>query len=62
MQEELICSHSASIGSTHDFSFLGAAGSGKSSIARQHVFDGPDTGPEPKKADKRDCIMAVTSN
>lgn len=50
------------IGTTHDFCFLGAAGSGKSTISQQHVSDGPYTGPEPLKIDKRDCIILATDN
>ena len=50
------------IGETHDFAFFGAAGSGKSTIAQQYVSDGPDTGPEPKKIDKRDCVILATDN
>ncbi len=50
------------IGTTHDFAFLGAAGSGKSTIAQFHVSDGPDPGPEPKKIDKNDCVILATDN
>lgn len=46
------------IGTTHDFVFLGAAGSGKSSLVQQYVSDGSPS----KKTDKIDCVILATDN